>query len=809
MAADLKLALRALRRSPAFASLVILLLALGIGINTAMFSILDAWLLEPLHFPQPNRLAILLKSEVTHPTEPKIFVGYREFEEWARQSRSFTNLAAVFWRSFESAEPDANDDIFGMIVSANLFDTLQVHAEKGRTFLPGDVNGPPVAVIGHEFCEQRFGGIAGSIGKIIHAGSKSYRIIGVMPPGFGLRIIDQAADTQFYALIQGDEKGYRAGGAGPVAVIGRLKPGVAIPAAQQELAAIQRRLDQKYPDNPRGFTVLATNLHQDNTRNVRASLWLSAAAVGFVLLIVCANVGSLLLGRTLERRREMAIRAALGSGRRRIVHQLLAESALIALLGALAGIGLAYSAIRIFTAVNPFGRMPPNPIALDWRALAFTLAATIASTLFSGLPAAWQAAKADFNDIIKATGRSLTAGHGTLRLRAALVIGQIALSLVLVIGATLMLQTLARLESHPLGFRTRNVSVIDLNMPRGQATDVAQRQQLYERVVEKLNALPGVQSAAISDLGPLSTSFEEKFTIEGQPEPSDDSAPKAGHQAVTPGYFATLGIPLLRGRSFNAHDDAASAKVVILNQAAEQRWFTSRSAIGAHVRFKDDKDWRTVVGVAGDTASVFYNKVEWLTDPRIFLPIKQTTGDSASPVARQVYALVYGRAFTGNSARGLLRSIDPAIKPGRVRQMPEVIGEAVRQPVLRTRLLASFAIIALLLAAIGLYGLMVQSVIQRMHEIGIRVALGAQANDMARLIVGQGLRLAAIGILMGVLLALAATRVLSGLLYGVRPTDPLSIAGAALILLAAVLLASFLPARSAASVDPMVALRQE
>ena len=808
MLSDFKHAVRMLRRSPAFALVVVLLLALGIGVNTAMFSILNAWLLEPLHFPQPDRLAIILKSEVANPTEPKIFVSYRDWDEWAKQSHSFTGLAAVFWRSFE-AEPDAGEDVFGMIVTPNLFDVLQAKTERGRTFRAQDVNGPPVAVIGHQLWQQRFGGTPYILGKTLRVSAKTYRIIGVLPSGFGLRMIDQGVDTQFYALIQGDEKSYSASGLGPVAAIGRLKPGVTIKSAQQELAATQHTLDLRYPDNPKGFTVLATNLQRDNTRNVRASLWLAAAAVGFVLLIVCANVGSLLLGHGLQRQREMAIRAALGGSRRRIVRQLLTESAVIAVLGGATGIALAYAAIRIFVAVNPFGRMPPNPIALDWRALVFTMLATIVCTLACGLAPALQAARIDLNEIIKAYGRGLTGGPGAFRARAALVIGQVALSLVLLVGATLMIETLAHLESHPLGFRTEDVSVTDVNVPRGRWTDAVSRQLLYDQLLDRLRTLPGVQASAISDLGPLSSSFDERFSIEGRPEAKDDLAPKSGHQAVTPAYFATLGIPLLAGRSFTEHDDEKSGKVVILNQTAMRRWFVGRNAIGARLRLKDDKEWRTVVGIAGDTSSVFYNTVDWLTDPRIFLPMKQTAADSASPVARQVFAFVRGSPITVETALSLLKSIDPALRPGRVRSMQQVIAEAVQQPALRTRLLGTFAALSLLLAAIGIYGVMTQSVIQRTPEIGVRVALGAQTVDLVRLVVGQGLRLAAVGIGAGVLLALLTTRILAGLLYGVKPTDPITIALAALVLLTAVLLASLLPARSAAAVDPLLALRRE
>jgi putative ABC transport system permease protein len=797
-----------LRRSPAFALVLVLLLALGIGVNTAMFSILDAWLLEPLHFPEPDRLAIMLKSEVATPTEPKIFVSYRDWEEWAKQNRSFTGLAAIFWRSFE-AEPDAGDDVFGMIVTENLFDVLQATAERGRTFRAEDVGGPPVAVIGHQLWQDRFGGTKDIIGKTLRVSAKTYRIIGVLPRGFGLRMIDQAVDTQFYALIQGDEKSYSSGGLGPVAAIGRLKPGITIQSAQQELAAIQHSFDERHRDNPRGFTVLATNLQRDNTRNVRASLWLAAASVGFVLLIVCANVGSLLLGHGLQRQREMAIRSALGGGRPRIVRQLLTESAVISVFGGTSGVALAYSIIRLFAAVNPFGRMPPNPISLDWHALAFTVLATIVCMLACGLAPAVQAARADLNEVIKAAGRGLTGGHGAFRARAALVIGQVALSLVLLVGATLIIETLARLESHPLGFRTQDVSVADVNIPRGRWTDAPSRQLVYDQLLDRLKTLPGVQAAAISDLGPLSSGFGEKFSIEGQPEVKDDLAPKASHQAVTPGFLATLGIPLQAGRSFTEHDDEKSGKVVIVNQTAARRWFGGQTAVGARLRLRDDKEWRTVVGIAGDTSYVFYNTVEWLTDPRIFLPMKQTRGDSASPVARQVFAFVRGRPLTADVARSLFRSIAPALRPGRVREMQQVIAEAVRQPALRTQLLGAFAVLSLLLAAIGIYGVMAQSVIQRTQEIGVRVALGAQTTDLVRMVVGQGLRLACVGIAAGVLLALFATRILASLLYGVKPTDPIIIAVSALVLFGAVLLASLLPARAAAGVDPLVALRRE
>jgi putative ABC transport system permease protein len=799
--ADLKYAARILRGSPTFTFLVVALLALGIGANTAMFSILDAWLLQPLHFPEAERLTIILKSEVTKPGEPKVFDGYRDLEGWARQSRSFSNLGGIFWRSFQGINGD--DGVFGMIVTANLFDTLGVKPERGRIFRPEDVDGPPVAVIGHDLWQNRFHGASDILGRQFALASKTYQIVGVMPRGFGLRMINQDSDTQFYALIQKDEAGYRGDGADPIAVIGRLKPGVSVAAAQAELASIQRSIDQLHADNPKGYTVLVSKLQTDNTRDVRASLSLSAAALGFILLIVCANVGSLQLGRTLQRQREMAIRAALGSGRRRIIRQLLIESSVVTALGATVGVLIAYAGIQIFAAANPFGRMPPNAVAMNWRALGFTLLAGLASTLIFGLAPAMQAARVDLNQAMKASTRNAGGGPGASRWRGFLVSGQVALSLVLLIGAALMTETLFKLESQPLGFRATGVTVANVGISKERWNNVR------DRLLDKFKSASGVDSAAITNMTPLGIGAENRFSIESQPAPNEDLEPKAGTQSVTPGYFQTLGIPLVAGRPFSAHDKSDSNPVVILNRHAAQRWFARRDPIGVRIKLHDEKNWRTVVGVVGDTSYTFYNTLEWLTGPRIYVPSAQVAEESLPPVAQEVSLIVHGQPLTADTTRALLKSVDPNLHLGRLRTLPDLVDEVVRQPRLRTRLLAALAALSLLLAAIGIYGVMAQSVIQRTQEIGIRMALGARSSDLVRMVVGNGLRLAVAGIAAGVLGALAFTRIVAGLLYGVKPTDLATFVAAAFVLLAAVLLAALIPARAAAKVDPMVALRQE
>jgi putative ABC transport system permease protein len=804
---DFRYAVRILRKSPGFALLVVLLLALGIGANTAMFSILDAWLLEPLHFPAADRLAIILKSEAANPSEPKIFVNYRDWEEYQRQSRSFASVAAVFWRSGEA--DDANNAPFGMIVTANLFGTLGVKPARGRIFAADDINGPPVVVIAHDYWKARFGGASDIAGRTMKLGSKVYQIIGVMPSGFGLRMINQGIDPQFYALIQKDEPAYSTGGGGPVAAIGRMKPGVGIETAQAELARIQHSLDERRSDNPKGYTVLITNLQKDNTRNVRASILLSAAALGFVLVIVCSNVGSLLLGRTLQRRREMAVRAALGSGTRRIVRQLMTESALITILGAGAGILAAEAGLRIFGALNPFGRAPQNAIALDWRALAFTLLVSIGSTILFGLAPALQAAAADLNEVMKSSARNVTPGVVAFRLRGLMVAGQVALAMVLVVGAVLMTETLARLQSQSLGFGSEGRVVARVAIPKERWNDAAARHRIYQELLHKLRSTAGVQDAAISNAGPLDGGFEDHFSIEGRATGREENEPKASTQSITPDYFATLGVPMIAGRMFTDLDTEISDPVVVINESAAARWFRGRNPIGEHIKLRDDKDWRRVAGIVGDTSYTFYNTLEWLRGPKIFLPSTQAGADKVSPVARVFYTVIRGRGVNADGLRGTLKSTEPSLHLDTLQTLPEMIAEVVEQPRLRTKVLAAIAVFSLLLAAIGVYAVMAQSVALRTPEIGLRMALGAETRDLVRMVVGQGVRMAAVGIAVGTASALAMTRWIASLLYGVKPTDLVTFVAAAGVLLIAVVLAALIPAWGAARIDPLEALREE
>jgi predicted permease len=526
LARDARYALRQLRRSPGFAALAIISLGLGIGASTAAYSLIDAWLLRPLPFPDADRLVIVLKGETAHPDTPAIFAGYRDYVGWTSSARAFERLSAVFWREFTLTGGAEPDQLHGLIVTPDLFDTLGQTAERGRTFTPADLHGPPVVILGHDLWQRRFNGRADIVGTTLTLNGTPREVIGVLRQGSGLHFLDQPFEVQVYAPIRPGEAGepdYGVNSFSPVAGIGRLARDATVESARAELAVIQRGVDARYPDNPKGYGVHVASLQADNTRTVRASLLTLAVAALVMLLIVCANVASLLIGRSTMRRREMAMRVALGAGRGRLVRQLLIESLLLGAAGGAAGIAVTRLAVRAFVAFHPFGALPPNPIALDARVLAFALAMTLITSLACGLAPMLAAYRVDLNPLLADAGRGASAGRGVHRLRDALVVLEVAACVVLLVSALLLARTLARVRAEPLGFATSQVTEIDLLLPAEIHNDVARRRAIVDRLVERLSALPGVDAAGASSTDTLAGGNGASLEIEGRPAPSGAS----------------------------------------------------------------------------------------------------------------------------------------------------------------------------------------------------------------------------------------------------------------------------------------------
>jgi predicted permease len=806
---DLHFSLRTLRKSPGFTAIAILTLALGIGANIFAFSVIDAWLLRPLHFKQPGKLVLILKSTLDQPSDPAIFPGRRDYEAWKRESHSFDRLAGAFWRDFIRTGISPAQELPGMMVTEGFFETLGVPAQIGRTFDAGDLKGPPVLVLSHEVWQNQFGSSPDVVDESVILNGKVFRIVGVMPSDFDFRMLDQPNPTAVWVLLQPGERGYDLNSAGPIAAVGRLKPDVSAQNAQAELSSIQRQVDAQYPNNPKGYTVLVSGLQADNTRAVRASLFTLIATVALVLLMVCTNLSSLLLSRATGRQREMVIRAALGSGRAPLIRQLLTESGLLALLGSALGVFLAYAAVRTFVARNPLGVLPPNPISINLPVLLFAAALTVATTLLFGLAPALQASRIDLSGVLREQGVGAGLGSRSHLIRNVLIVSEIGLSLIILVGASLMIQTLVQLQSQPLGFHAKGVTALTLDLPEQIYSKGSRFAGLSEQVLESLKQIPGITEAGATTTPLLSFGLGADLTIEGEAT----SGKKPGHivdmQVVTPGYFAALGTALLRGRFFLPADDRSGENVAIVNEAAAGLF--KRDPIGMQVKLSEDAPGRIVVGIVGNTRSMFYNKVAWETRPRVFIPLEQVNAaKSFGPVGHELFVYVRGRnKVSSTEFRHAISSVDPSVPLSKIEPLEGEVDRQFNNPILRSTVLAGFGLVALVLAAVGIYGIVSQSVAQRTREIGIRMALGATRSQVLRLVVGQGAKLALSGMAIGVIVALGLTRLLSSMLFGVTATNPLTFIAVTMILVGVALLASYVPARRAMKVDPMVALRDE
>ena len=803
---DVRHGLRLLWRNPAFAAIVLGTLGVAMGATLTMFSVVDAWMFKPLNFPQADRLVVAFAATPDRPREPAVWMPYREYLAWKENSRAFSALGAAFTREATVTTNGRSEGLLGVRVTPELFATLGVRPMLGRPFAASDTTGSPVVVLAYGFWQRYFGGSGSAVGSTISLSGTPHLIVGVLPRDVDFRLLDMRFD--FWTPIRQGDAGYQPGGLAPVAIVGRLRDGLSIEAATSDVAAITKRIESGYSENFNKFVVNLTSLQDDNVRSVRATLLTCAAGAAGLLLIAAMNVGTLLLGRGLTRTREASIRVALGSGRGRVARQFLTESLVIAVLGGVLALLIAIIATRLFIAWHPLGSLPANEIRFDWRILAAAAGLITITTIICGLVPAVRISASNPADMLRAGGHSATAAHGR-RTQTTMLVVQMAASIVLLVSTMLLARTFVRLHAEPLGFEPVNLSVVSVILPDDAFGSSEKRNLLYRQLAAKVAALPGVRAVAASSSRPLSSG--PPMTVNKTAE-NDPNAARISAQDVTTDFFSLMRVPVVTGRAFDDRDLATSAPVLILNaRAATDLFGTPSAAIGRRIRLNREPP-REIVGVVGNVRASFFNTLAWRTDPIVYRPATQAFDAPLSPAATGFEFSLHLRAdrpVTFEQLRIAITSIDPRASIGELRSAPELIGEATRQPSFRLALLSWFALASLLLAGIGVYGVVAQTIAQRLREFAIRVALGARPSSLMRTIIVPVVLAGIAGLIAGSVIVTMLGTTLTTVLYGVRPTDASAIATAATALLAVVIVAASVPGIRVTRVQPIAILRGE
>ncbi|HLL14391.1 MAG TPA: ABC transporter permease [Pyrinomonadaceae bacterium] len=799
---DIRYGLRMLLKNPGFTFVAALTLALGVGANTAIFSVVNAVVLRPLPFPEAERLVWF---DGVNPAKgiKESALSKPDYLDWQSQSNAFQSMTAFVQGSAilsdDNSEPER---VPRGVVTASFFQTVGVNPAQGRALLPEDElpGSEPVAVLSHGLWQRRFGANPNVVGSKFTVSGRTFTVVGVMPAGF-----DYPGRAQLWSPLKTGGDDQRRDNR-YLHVLARLKPTVTLGEAQTQIDALSARFGQQYPETNGGQSAKLTGLQDWTTRGVRTSLLLLFGAVGFVLLIACANVANLLLARGAARRKEIALRTALGAGRPRIIRQLLTESLLLAFLGGVAGLILSLFLTDLLIAISPANVPRLNEIKLDARVLAFTVGVVSLVGLLFGLAPAWQASKTDLNEVLKDGGRSSTEGRGRNRLRALLVVTEMALSLLLLVGAGLLIKSFVLLRDVHPGFDAKNVLTMRISLPGARYPEPQQSERFYRELTERVKALPGVEAAGATvslPLGGSNFSVGRSFIREGRPLVTEESQ-NADYFVATPDYFKTMRIPLKAGRAFTEQDRVDTPPVVVVNESLARRFFPGEDPVGKRLTvWRDEKFAREIIGVVGDVKS---DRLDAETDAQIYVPYPQDAGWGGLSLA--VRTTVEPETLTAD-VRGAVLSIDKNQPVFDIKTMDDVLAASVANNRLVVLLFGLFALFALLLATVGIYGVMSYTVAQRTHEIGIRMALGAQPADVLRLILKQGLVLTCAGVGLGLVGSLALSRLLESLLYGVSATDPITFGGLSLLLALVALVACYLPTRRAMKVDPMVALRNE
>jgi putative ABC transport system permease protein len=802
---DIRHGLRGLLKHPGFTAIVIVTLAVGIGASSAIFSVVNTVLLRPLPYPKAERIVAIQELDQTG---KRVQVTPANFLDWRAQNTVFEQLAAILTRPANLALSDQAERIDLAMTSANFFSVFGTEPERGRFFLPADEQAghAPVVVISHALWQRRFGSDESLVGKSITVDGVGYSVVGIAPAGF--QYPDKTdlwlppfrlAPTMSERMDPTQLRGF-----GMLAAVGLLKPGIGLPQAVSEMETITARLRQQYPDtNNRRFN-RTVSLHTHLVGETGPMLLLLFGAVSFVLLIACANVANLLLASAATRQKEIAIRTALGASRLRVIQQLLTESLMLAFAGGVAGLLLALWGVALMTKLLPLDFPRLGEIKLDWRVVAFTFVASVLTGILFGLAPALQISKTDVQESLKESGRGTSSSRRHNRLRSLLIVGEVALSVVLLVGAGLLFRSFLQLQAVNTGFTTEQVLTLRLSPAGSNYRTDTDYIAYYDKTVQRVSAIPGVTAVGAINTLPLDKGPQAGFRIEGRPPLTIDKWPSGNYRCVSTDYFRTMNIPVVQGRAFNDRDTENAPRVAMINQAMAAREFANENPVGKRISLGNNGEpiWWEIIGVAGNVRSI---ELREEAAPEFYLSSLQDSFANMSLVVRTTVEPTSVAA----AVRSASAEVDKSAAVSDVKTMEHRVSAAVTQPRFNLFLLGLFSGIALLLSAAGIYGVTAYSVTQRTHEFGIRLALGAQVGDVLRMIVKQGMFLIAVGIVVGLLASFALTRLLRTLLFGVSVTDPLTFVAITVLLAFVALLACYIPARRATKVDPLVALRYE
>jgi putative ABC transport system permease protein len=792
---DMRFGFRMLMKNPAFALIAVITMALGIGANTAIFSVVNGVLLRPLSYPEPERL-VSMRSNMS-------LLNMIDFQE---RSQSVEDGGGAVLQALDYTGGTEPVQVQAALSTAGLFRVLGARAAVGRVISEAEdrVGSERVVVLTHEFWQQHFGGDPNIIGRVIPLSGNDYTVIGVMPSDF---ILPYGKPEVFTSVRVTNPLAASVRGVHFLRTYWRLKPGVTLATAQSEAVAIEKQLEQLDPAENKNRRIVLMPLHERVVGDTRPALLILFGAVMLVLLIACANFANLLLARSASRHQEIVIRTALGAGRVRLIRQLLTESVMLSLMGGAVGLMLALWGLDLLMAFQPANLPRLESVRLDAQVLTFTLGVSVLTGLVFGLVPAWRASRANLNEALKESGRSTTASGGRHRFSNLLVVSELALAIVLLTGAGLLIKGFWRLSTVDPGFKPEHLLSMRLELPEARYKEVPVQTQFRERVLQAVNSLPQTEAAIVSEIPLVGDALHQNFVVEGQPSAPGEE-PDLYTRTIMGDYFRLMNIPLLKGRAFTGQDRDGSQRVAVINEAMARTFFKDKEPLGARVRWARDREenWVTIVGVVADVRHFGLNQPD---EPAVYTPYAQT----AQSWKRWQYLVVrtdtQSPAAMVEAVKKQVWSVDSQIPVTKVRPLTEVLAMSMGPQRFNMTLLGLFAAVALLLASVGIYGVVSYAVTARTHEIGVRMALGASHRDVLRMILGQGMALIIMGVALGLIAAFALTRVMASLLFNVQATDPSTFILVSLLLSAVAFCASYLPARRATKVDPMTALRYE